>query len=291
MRDACLLKASLLRFPSIVKSALSALSAASRFTPGRFKVAVLTATLCVIAAVSSFAKNRVVVISLDGATPALVRAFINDGTIPSDKGLGLLVSKGTSEQRNATANPSLTAPSHIVIATGSTAASNDVVSNTFHLVRSPLTFSISGFGAPIGGYDVHHITETLDPTAEPLWLALRSAGKRVVTATFPGGDGVDVRLPVTGGGGPIIQSAAKRTVDFTAPFGAFGGVGAQGVSLTASDFAPAPASTIAQLAAAGKVFYNLKQKSTLLTSFTVTGISFKILVAALDTTNDGVENY
>src|SRR5262245_4046348 len=228
-------------------------------------IAVLTA-ICAFDATLAFAESRVIIISLDGATPSLVLEFMQDGTIPSNKGLGLLVSKGTTALRNATVNPSLTAPSHIAIATGSTAARNDIMANTFHLVGSPLignaplffTNTISGFGAPIGGYDVHHLTETLDPTAEPLWLALRAAGKRVVTATFPGGDGVDVRLPVPGGGGPIIQTADKRTVDFTVPFGAFGGVGAQGFELDAAQFGPAPALTASQLLAAGNVFYNLK---------------------------------
>src|SRR5688572_26016836 len=115
-------------------------------------VATVTA-FCLCAASLSFAKPRVVIISLDGAMPGLVWAFIKDGTIPHDRGLGLLVSKGTTALRNVTVNPSLTAPSHIAITTGSTAARNDIPANSFHLVGSPLSFNISGFGAPIGGYD------------------------------------------------------------------------------------------------------------------------------------------
>ena len=252
---------------------------------------VIVLAISAFAATLSFAQPRIIIISLDGATPSLVREFMLDGTISPSRGLGLLANKGATALRNTTANPSLTAPGHIAIATGSTAARNDIPANTFHLVGSSFPLNISGFGAPIGGYDFRHSGESADPTAEPLWLALRAAGKRVVTATFPGGDGVDVRLPVPVGTGPIIQSSGKRTVDFTVPFGAFGGVGAQGFALVASDFGPAPASTATQLVAAGKVFYNLKQKVTPLSSFSAGSAGFNILVAALDTTNNGVENY
>ena len=122
---------------------------------------------------------KVVLISLDGATPQLVSEFMRDGTIPPHTGLGLLARRGVSAERNVTVDPSLTAPSHIAIATGSTAARNDILANTFHLVASPFTSNISGFGAPIGGYSIHGPAETADPTAEPLWLALRAAGKKV----------------------------------------------------------------------------------------------------------------
>jgi len=172
----------------------------------------------------AFAGPRVVLISLDGATPGLVREFMRDGTIPHHKGLGLLAREGATAERNTTVNPSLTAPAHIAIATGSSAARNDIPANTFHLVASPFSSNISGFGAPIGGY-IHAgpAEHVLTATAEPLWIALRAAGKRVVTATFPGGDGINVRAPGLPATSPIIQSAEKRTVDYTVPFGAFDG--------------------------------------------------------------------
>ena len=95
---------------------------------------------------------KVIVISLDGATPRLVDEQMQNGILSPTRGLGLLQSKGIRAIQNATISPSLTAPGHIAIATGSTAANNDVLSNTFHLVASPFTFNISGFAAPIGGY-------------------------------------------------------------------------------------------------------------------------------------------
>src|SRR5262245_63644240 len=98
-----------------------------------------------------------------------------------------------------TISPSLTAPGHIAIATGSRAARNDVVANTFHLVASPFATTISGFAAPIGGYSVGPPpAESQEVTAEPLWIALRNAGKSVVAATFPGADGIDAVIPGLG---------------------------------------------------------------------------------------------
>jgi predicted AlkP superfamily pyrophosphatase or phosphodiesterase len=242
------------------------------------------------------AAPRVIVISLDGATPRLVQEYTEAGALDRTSGLGRLAARGLVARQNTTVSPSLTAPSHIAIATGSTAAHNDIPANTFHLVASPLTgptSTISGFAAPIGGYALrpHGPTESPAPTAEPLWLALRAAGKSVVTATFPGGDGVDVRVP----GDPaatIVQPASKRTVNFTVPFGAFGGIGAQGFTLTAGDFTAAPAGTITQLTAAGRAgFSPIRQKTTPLETFTVGGATFTLHVAALDTTDDGVVNY
>ena len=252
---------------------------------------IAAAAIASLASLPSSAAPRVVLISLDGGTPTLVRQFMRDGTIPRDKGLGLLARAGAVAERNITVNPSLTAPAHIAITTGSTAARNDIPSNTFHLAASPFVATISGFSAPIGGYSVHGPAEAEVPTAEPLWLALRAAGMRVVTATFPGGDGLDIRVPGLAGS-PIIQSAAKRTVDYTVPFGAFGGVGASGFVLGASSFAPAPATTIAQLAAAGKASFSpVLQTPAPIETFSAGGATFRILVAALDTTNDHVQNY
>src|SRR5262245_47707792 len=208
-----------------------------RFLRSRRALTAVLGAFTLAAVPAAHAEPRVIVISLDGATPRLVESFMKDGTLSRDRGLGLLEREGVSAERNVTINPSLTAPSHIAIATGSTAARNDVASNTFHLVASPFISTISGFGAPIGGYTHLGPAESPDPTAEPLWLALRAAGKRVVTATFPGGDGLDVRVPGLVGS-PIIQSAAKRTVDLTIPFGTATSPFQKGFSLTAASFAP-----------------------------------------------------
>ena len=149
-------------------------------------------------------------------------------------------------RQNITATPSLTAVSHIAIATGSTAAHNDIPANFYHPVAAPISSGISGFGGPIGGYKINPLGIDTTPTAEPMWVRLRDAGKAVVTATWPGGDGVDVRI-----NNVMVQAASPtRVVDYTVPFGAGGGLSATGFSLTAANFAPDPA-IAAQLAAAG----------------------------------------
>lgn len=240
------------------------------------------------------AQPRVVMISLDSATPYLVEAFTRDGTLPADRGLGLLARQGVVAERNLTTIPSLTAVNHIAIATGSDAARNDIPANAFHLHASRFTVNASGFGAPIGGYtlDAQGARESRSPTAEPLWIRLRAAGKRVVAATWPGADGVDVRIPGAPAGSPIVQHAATRTVDYTVPFGASGGAGARGFALDATSFATAPAATVAGLEAAGRRWYGeVRETQTPIETLTVGGKSFAIRVAALDTTDDGRVNY
>ena len=196
-------------------------------------------------------------------------------------------------ERNFTVTPSLTAPAHIAIATGSTAAKNDILANSFHLIASPFARNISGFSAPIGCYllSPHGSEESPDPTAEPLWVALRAAGKKVVTATFPGGDGLDIRVPGLMDG-PVIQPASLRTVDYTVPFGAFAGLGARGFVSSVLDFGQAPQTTLDQLRAAGRMSFSpVQQKTTPLETFTVGGVGYDIRVAALDTSDDNTVNY
>jgi hypothetical protein len=164
------------------------------------------------AQVSASPRPKVILISLDGATPDFVNQYLNQGVLSQRQGLGLLKNKGVYADRNITCSASLTAACHVAIATGSTAAKNDINANTFHLVASPFTSNISGFGAPIGGYSVNGPAPLANPTAEPLWINLQERGKTVVTATFPGGDGVDVRAPGLPATSPVIQPASERTV-------------------------------------------------------------------------------
>jgi Type I phosphodiesterase / nucleotide pyrophosphatase len=213
----------------------------------------------------SVATPKVIVVSLDGATPRFVEKYLANGILPPDRGIGLLKHKGVHAERNFTVSPSLTAVGHIAIATGSTAAHNDIAANTFHLVASPFLTTISGFGAPIGGYQIAGPAITDNPTAEPIWVALRQAGKKVVCATFPGADGLDVLVPGTNGG--VVQPSSERTVDYTVPFRESSSVFEKGFTLTANDFGPAPQSTIDQLNQAGIKFFQVKQKASALDTF------------------------
>lgn len=94
-------------------------------------------------------------------------------------GLGIIRRRGVSARQNITATPSLTTVSHITIATGSSAVHNDIPGNTFHPVGASIASSISGFAAPIGGYDIDPLGPSVTPTAEPLWVTLRAAGPKI----------------------------------------------------------------------------------------------------------------
>jgi predicted AlkP superfamily pyrophosphatase or phosphodiesterase len=243
-------------------------------------------------ALSAKPRPKVILVSLDSMNPTQVQKYIKQGVLSANQGVGLIRKLGVSAAQNVTSTPSLTAVAHITIGTGSSAARNNISANSFHLVASPFASNISGFGAPIGGYNFNNgaAIASDDPTAEPLWVALRNAGKKVVAATFPGADGVDVRVPgVTGSA--VIDPASRRTVDFTLPFGAFGGVGAQGFSLTRADFTEAPATVFEQLQAAGKASYSPVLQRVTPETFTAGGVTFNIQAAAIDTTDDDKSNY
>src|SRR6201991_4006733 len=120
---------------------------------------------------------RVVLISLDGAKPDFIQKFIDEGVLPRDGGLARLSRRGAVAVQNVTASPSLTAVSHIAIATGSTAIHNDIPSNTFQEIVAPINSSVSGFAAPIGGYQESPLGPSPHPTAAPLWVQLRQQGK------------------------------------------------------------------------------------------------------------------
>src|SRR5262245_56263237 len=241
--------------------------------------------------------RQVVVISLDGAQPALVEHYLSNGVLDRKTGLGRLKARGVVADQNITTTPSVTAVAHIAIATGSTAPHNDIPLNTFHPVAATISTSISGFGAPIGGYKLSPLGPSLAPTAEPLWVQLRRAGKKVVTATWPGSDGADISISNT-----LVQAATPiRTTDYTVPFGAFGGLGAQGFQLTAASFAADPA-VAGQLAAAGHQSHSPVLVAPVETVFCAPAVTatcgttnasgrtlrYDIKVAALDTTDDHV---
>jgi len=241
---------------------------------------------------------KVVLISLDGAKPDFIDRYLELGVLPRDGGLAR-VSRGVVARQNVTANPSLTAVSHIAIATGSTAVHNDIPSNTFQAVAGTITSSVSGFAAAIGGYKISPLGPSPDPTAEPLWVKLRQHGRKVVAATWPGADGADIAI-----NGVVVQPAQPtRVADYAVPFGAFGGIGAVGFSLSSASFAPDPAVT-AQLQLAGRFSFSpilatapfetfscSSASTATCTTAATLDLKFEMRVAALDTTNDGVVNY
>lgn len=243
---------------------------------------------------------KVVLISLDGARPDFIQKYLKSGVLPADGGLARLVASGAVAGRNVTANPSLTAVSHIAIATGSTAVHNDIPANSFHPVAGAIGTSISGFGAPIGGYEISPTGPAAKPTAEPLWVQLRKAGKTVVAATWPGADGATVSI-----NGAVAQAAEpSRLVDYTVPFGAFAGISTAGFSLDRGAFSEDK--DVAQaVKATGRTSYSKILSTGVVDAFSCasqlpatcsTGtpgldVGYQIRVAALDSTDDGVKNY
>jgi len=129
------------------------------------KLLALAFTASLGAATTVLAEPRVVLISLDGARPSLVEDYLRTGVLPGHIGLGRLRSRGVSARQNITATPSVTAVSHIAIATGSTAVHNNIPLNTFHPVAATIGSSIRGFGAPIGGYQISPLGPAKTPTA------------------------------------------------------------------------------------------------------------------------------
>jgi len=238
---------------------------------------------------SAYGTPKAVIISLDGATPRIVDQLNANGQLSPNEGINLLRTKGFSALQNVTIAPSLTAAAHIAIATGSIAAANDVVSNTFHLVASPFTFNISGFSAPIGGYSIDGPAESPFLTAVPLWRPLLENNKTVATATWPGGDGFNVTVPGLNPS-PIVQRAEERTVTYTVPFGAATAPFQKGFSLNAANFGPAPVQTVADLTAAGHTSFSPVLQADLET-FNSGGQGYAIKVAVIDTTNDSTTNY
>lgn len=242
---------------------------------------------------------KVVLISLDGAKPDFIRKYLENKVLPKNGGLARL-SRGVFANQNVTTTPSLTAVGHIAIATGSTAAHNDISANTFHPVAGAIGTSLSGFAAPIGGYQITPLAPSNHPTAEPLWVRLRQLGKKVVAATWPGADGADIKI-----NNVLVQAAQPtRVTDYAVPFGAFGGLGATGFSLTAADFAADPAVAAALATAGHYSFSPVLATPTPVETFTCSSattatcrsdltldLKFEIRVAAIDTTNDNALNY
>ena len=154
------------------------------FATSRF----LTSALAVAAigfSAAATAAPKAIIISLDGAQPDTVNQYLADGTLTARNGLGLLKARGAFAMQNVTATPSLTAVGHIAIATGSNSVENDIPGNSFKLVVSPITGpNISGFGAPIGGYDLAPLGEDPNPTAVPYECRSAPQERRLLQPLF-----------------------------------------------------------------------------------------------------------
>jgi predicted AlkP superfamily pyrophosphatase or phosphodiesterase len=119
--------------------------------------------------------RRVVMISFDGVSGTRLTRLMNEpGKLPAG-GYARLAERGFFAERSQPPTPSLTAVSHVTLATGALAQQTGIVSNTILDRSKPFPATISGFDAPI--------------RAETLWEAARRQGKRVGSMLFPGADG------------------------------------------------------------------------------------------------------
>lgn len=205
------------------------------------------------------AAPRVLLLSFDGLSANEVERRSALGEF-SAAGVGGMLDGGLSA-RVIPVDPTLTAVTHISIATGTTAARHGIVSNTFHMPGLGPNVGTSGFDAPI--------------EVETIWEAAHRAGKTVGAITFPGLDGTNARR--TADWGLLYTSSISKP---------------EIVTLHRSDFAsewypegwePTAASTT----------FSPAMKATLPWSFVVSGktISRDVTIIALDSTNDGKENY
>jgi len=119
--------------------------------------------------------RRVVMISFDGVSGTRLTRLMNEpGKLPAG-GYRRLAERGFFAERSQPPTPSLTAVSHVTLATGALPQRTGIVSNTILDRMKPFPATISGFDAPI--------------RVETLWEAARRQGKRVGSMLFPGADG------------------------------------------------------------------------------------------------------
>ena len=213
---------------------------------GRVVVGAVAGALAGLLAVTgALAAPKVVIISLDGATPRFVDQYLATGVLGPNEGLGLLKRVGIHAEQNVTISPSLTAPGHIAIATGSTAAAQRHRRQHVPSRREPVRLQRQRIRRadrrlfdrrPRGQSTSRPPSRSGSRCAKPAASRRRGdvSGRR--RSRHP-----DARPAPTA---PSSSRAAERTVDYTVPFGAFAGIGAQGFSLTAANFAPAPAATV-----------------------------------------------
>ncbi len=114
-------------------------------------------------------------ISFDGVSGTRLARMMNEpGKLPAG-GYARLAERGFFAERSQPPTPSLTAVSHVTLATGALPQQTGIVSNTLLDRSKPFPATISGFDAPI--------------RAETLWEAARRQGKRVGSMLYPGVDG------------------------------------------------------------------------------------------------------
>jgi predicted AlkP superfamily pyrophosphatase or phosphodiesterase len=205
--------------------------------------------------------SRVILVSFDGVGADALAQFRASGAVGSE-GYFRVAAQGFSAGRVIPVNPTLTAPSHISIATGQTPDVHGIVSNSFHVPGQPPAQWGSGFSADI--------------SSETLWEAARRQGKRVGVICFAGADGKTERRRGDWGliwTDPVTRSRTQTLTraDFKSDWLPPGWRGPDGDS---GSFSPV-----------------LRASTTWTFKHEQEEVKKEILISALDTTNDNVENY
>ncbi len=125
----------------------------------------------------SGARSKVILISFDGGSNELLHQFIS--SFPPDSGFRKIQKNGfLADQGLEVSSPSLTAPSHISIATGVAPSIHGIVSNQFHIPNDPIGRSVNGF------------TYDIAPSVETIWEEAKKEWKQVVGIAYPALDGL-----------------------------------------------------------------------------------------------------
>ena len=114
--------------------------------------------------------NRVVVVGLDGAVPTLIKEWADEGRLPTLRGL---MARGTSAPARSIL-PGVTPINWASIATGAYPHTHGIVDFDVHLPGEPLDLGHDAFDSTL-------------ITAEFLWEAAASAGRKCLVMNFPGG--------------------------------------------------------------------------------------------------------
>jgi predicted AlkP superfamily pyrophosphatase or phosphodiesterase len=139
-------------------------------------------------------------LSLDGADTITLHRYYKEGKLDAG-GFARFFREGQVADALIPANPSITAPNHITLATGYPTGKTGIVANDIRLPGMPLSKTVSGFSA-----EIH--TETL-------WEAARRQGLRVATSGWPGADARGERRTADWGmiyTGSAVQEPELRTV-------------------------------------------------------------------------------
>lgn len=137
-----------------------------------FTAMIVIGLCCINAQVVTAVKEeqqQVTLISFDGMRNDVTKKYVDEGKLPH---IQKIMQSGVTAEYSTTISPSLTAPSHAAIATGTTPSKTGIVSNQWHEAGTSLGNLKDAFHAELG--------------VSPLWIEARKQGKKTATVAFAG---------------------------------------------------------------------------------------------------------